>query len=73
MDNRQVGLRLKKLAPAYLLLAILLLSCGCETTGGAGSGFYSTTQKIGRGISKDARSAYSFLQSADRWMRENLW
>ncbi|HTZ11787.1 MAG TPA: hypothetical protein VMD04_05400 [Candidatus Margulisiibacteriota bacterium] len=73
MDNRQAGLRLKKQVPAYLVLAVLLVSCGCETTGGTASGLYSTAQNIGRGIGKDARSAYSLLQSADRWMRENLW
>jgi predicted small secreted protein len=69
MDKREAALRRKKNVPAYLLLATLLFSSGCGTAGGA----YATIQDIGKGISQDARSAYSFIQTADRWMRKNLW
>lgn len=69
MDKRQAVVRYRKIVPAYLLLIVLLFCCGCGTAGGA----YATVQDMSSGISQDARSAYNFLQTIDRWMRKNLW
>ncbi len=53
---------IKRKLSLFLLCALTMALCGCETLKGA-------TKGAGEGLQKDWQSA----QKIDDWMRKNLW
>jgi predicted small secreted protein len=52
----------------FLLLSIILIN-GCQTTAGVAKGVAYSVE----GAGKDTYNLFKFIQTADKWIRENLW
>ena len=57
----------------FIVLAVVLLLSGCETTKGLGKGAVSGVASTAEGIGKDSYSTWKFILAADNWIKDNLW
>ncbi len=44
----------------------MIFIAGCETTKGVATG-------VAEGVSKDTKTACSWVKKADNWIKDNLW
>jgi len=71
MDKK--GVKMLKKTCALVLLGTLLMLGGCETAIGAGKGFAGGVASTAEGVGKDTCNLFGAIQSADAWIRKNLW
>jgi len=68
---------IKKCGVTLIVLAFSLLAVGCGTACGLGKGVatgaHATAVGTGKGMADDARGLGKAINTADNWIRENLW
>ena len=60
-----------------IMLGMLLIAAGCETTcrsvQGVATGVATTVEGAAVGASHDVKNSANFLMRVDNWIKENLW